>query len=83
METATIRIPEDKRNLLKAISSLEKRKMNDIIFTRTSDRWRENSRDFFRLRVGDYLVIFELDQQNKRIGILAICSLINPAAIIY
>jgi hypothetical protein len=31
METATIRIPEDKKNLLKAISSLEKRKMNDII----------------------------------------------------
>lgn len=31
METATIRIPEDKKNLLKAIASLEKRKMNDLI----------------------------------------------------
>lgn len=31
MDTATIRIPEDKKNLLKAISSLENRKMNDII----------------------------------------------------
>ncbi len=30
METATIRIPE-KKNLLKAISSLENRKMNEII----------------------------------------------------
>lgn len=31
METATIRIPEDKKNLLKAIASLESRKMNDIL----------------------------------------------------
>jgi predicted transcriptional regulator len=31
METATIRIPEDKKNLLKAIASLENRKMNDIL----------------------------------------------------
>lgn len=31
MATATIRIPEDKKNLLKAISSLENKKMNDII----------------------------------------------------
>jgi len=51
MGTATVRIPGDKRNLLKAISSLEKRKMNDIIFTRTSDRWRENSRDFSGLEL--------------------------------
>jgi hypothetical protein len=31
METATIRIPAQKKNILKAISSLENRKMNDII----------------------------------------------------
>ena len=31
METATIRIPEDKKNLLKAVASLENRKMNDIL----------------------------------------------------
>jgi len=31
METATIRIPEDKKNLLKAVASLENRKMNDLI----------------------------------------------------
>ena len=31
MGTATIRIPEDKKNILKAISSLENKKMNDII----------------------------------------------------
>jgi hypothetical protein len=31
MESATIRIPEDKKNILKAISSLENKKMNDII----------------------------------------------------
>ena len=31
METATIRIPEDKKNLLKAVASLENRKMNDLV----------------------------------------------------
>lgn len=31
MNTATIRIREDKKNMLKAISSLENKKMNDII----------------------------------------------------
>ncbi len=31
METATIRIPEKKKNLLKAAASLENRKMNDIL----------------------------------------------------
>jgi hypothetical protein len=31
METATIRIPEDKKNLLKAVASLENKKMNDLI----------------------------------------------------
>ena len=31
MNTATIRIPEEKKNMLKAISSLENKKMNEII----------------------------------------------------
>jgi len=31
METSTIRIPEEKKNLLKAIASLENKKMNDVI----------------------------------------------------
>jgi len=31
METATIRIPEEKKNLLKAVASLENRKINDLI----------------------------------------------------
>jgi len=31
MATATIRIPEDKKNILKAISSLENKKLNEII----------------------------------------------------
>jgi hypothetical protein len=31
MKTATIRIPEGKKNLLKAVASLENRKMNDLI----------------------------------------------------
>lgn len=37
METATIRIPEDKKNLLKAVASLENRKMNDIIIDLIDD----------------------------------------------
>jgi len=31
MDTATIRIPEQKKNLLKAAASLENRKMNDVV----------------------------------------------------
>jgi PHD/YefM family antitoxin component YafN of YafNO toxin-antitoxin module len=31
METATIRITEDRKNLLKAAASLENRKMNDVV----------------------------------------------------
>jgi PHD/YefM family antitoxin component YafN of YafNO toxin-antitoxin module len=31
MQTATIRIPEEKKNLLKAAASLENRKMNDVV----------------------------------------------------
>jgi len=31
MTTATIRIPEDKKNILKAISSLENKKINEIV----------------------------------------------------
>jgi len=37
METATIRIPEDKKNLLKAVASLENRKMNDILMELIDD----------------------------------------------
>ena len=31
MTTATIRIPEDKKNILKAISSLENKKLTEVI----------------------------------------------------
>lgn len=31
MNTATIRIPEEKRNILKAISSMENKKLNEIV----------------------------------------------------
>ena len=37
METATIRIPEKKKNLLKAVASLENRKMNDILIDLIDD----------------------------------------------
>ncbi len=31
MNTATIRIPEEKKNILKAISSMQNRKLNEVI----------------------------------------------------
>ncbi len=31
MNTATIRIPEDKKNILKAISTMENRKLNEVV----------------------------------------------------
>jgi hypothetical protein len=48
METATIRIPEDKKNLLKAIASLENRKMNDLL-VHLIDDYAERSRETLEL----------------------------------
>ena len=31
MNTATIRVPEEKKNILKAISSMENRKLNEVV----------------------------------------------------
>ncbi|MBE0461230.1 MAG: hypothetical protein IBX60_06315 [Candidatus Aminicenantes bacterium] len=31
MNTATIRIPDDKKNILKAISSMENKKLNEVV----------------------------------------------------
>ena len=48
METATIRIPENKRNLLKAIASLENRKMNDVLID-LIDEYAERRRETLEL----------------------------------
>jgi predicted RNA-binding protein Jag len=48
METATIRIPEKKKNLLKAIASLENKKMNDIIVDLIDD-YAERRRESLEL----------------------------------
>ncbi len=48
METATIRIPEDKKNLLKAIASLENRKMNDLVVD-LIDEYAERRRETLEL----------------------------------
>ncbi len=48
METATIRIPEDKKNLLKAIASLENRKMNDLLVDLIDD-YAERSKETLEL----------------------------------
>ena len=44
METATIRIPAEKKKMLKTIASLENKKMNDIVVDLIDDyaeRWKE------------------------------------------
>ena len=48
METATIRIPEAKKNLLKAIASLENRKMNDLLVD-LIDEYAERRRETLEL----------------------------------
>lgn len=48
METATIRIPEDKKNLLKAIASLENKKMNDLLVD-LIDEYAERRRETLEL----------------------------------
>jgi hypothetical protein len=45
VQTATIRIPEAKKDLLKTIASLEKKKMNDLVVKLIDDyaeRYRES-----------------------------------------
>jgi mRNA-degrading endonuclease RelE of RelBE toxin-antitoxin system len=136
MDTAAIRIPEDKKNILKAISTIENKKLNEVVvelideyierhyetlellsipglyetLTRASKEFKEGKginkkkashilealeelektenplihkdvrpligklRGFYRLRVGEYRIIFELDRKNKRIGIDLIVS---------
>jgi len=48
MATATIRIPEDKKNMLKAISSLENRKLKDVI-TELIDEYIERHKETLEL----------------------------------
>lgn len=48
METATIRITEEKKNLLKAVASLENRKMNDIVMD-LIDEYIESRRETLEL----------------------------------
>ena len=48
METATIRIPEAKKNLLKAIASLENKKMNDLLVD-LIDEYAERRRETLEL----------------------------------
>jgi hypothetical protein len=48
METATVRIPEAKKNLLKAIASLENKKMNDLLVD-LIDEYAERRRETLEL----------------------------------
>ena len=48
METATIRIPEVKKNLLRVIASLENKKMNDLIVD-LIDEYAERRRETLEL----------------------------------
>jgi len=48
MNTATIRIPEEKKNILKAISSMENRKLNEVIIE-LIDEYIERHRESLEL----------------------------------
>ncbi len=48
MQTATVRIPEEKKNLLKAIASLECRKMNDLLVD-LIDEYAEGRKETLKL----------------------------------
>lgn len=67
MSTATVRIPEDKKNTLKAISSLENKKMNEII-VEMIDEYVERHRETLELLSipGLYEKLIESSEEFKR-----------------
>jgi len=68
METATIRIPEEKKNLLKAAASLENRKMNDIIIE-LIDEYIERRRETLELlAIPGFLRRIKTSQREYREG---------------
>ncbi len=82
MSTATLRIPEEKRDLLKIIASVERREMKDII-AELIDEYVERHRETLellsrpewveeRLRVGGWRVLFTPNTEERFLYVFAI-----------
>ncbi|MBP7707198.1 MAG: hypothetical protein KA243_08135 [Candidatus Aminicenantes bacterium] len=68
METATIRIPEDKKNLLKAAASLENRKMNDVVIELIDDYIERHKETMELLAIPGLLRKIRTSQREYREG---------------
>lgn len=68
MQTATIRIPEDKKDLLKTIASLEKKKMNDIVVKLIDDYAERRKETLELLAIPGFLKEIRKSQREVREG---------------
>lgn len=68
METATIRIPAEKKNLLKTIASLENKKMNDIIVDMIDDYAERRRETLELLAIPGFLKQIERSRREIREG---------------
>ena len=68
METATIRIPEEKKNLLKAAASLENRKMNDIVIELIDEYIESRKETLELLAIPGFLRRIRTSQREYREG---------------
>lgn len=68
METATIRIPAEKKNLLKTIASLENKKMNDIIVDMIDDYAERRRETLELLAIPSFLEKIERSRREIREG---------------
>lgn len=67
MSTATIRIPEEKRNILKAISSMENKKLNEVV-VEMIDEYIERHKETLELLSipGFYDTLMESSEEFKK-----------------
>jgi PHD/YefM family antitoxin component YafN of YafNO toxin-antitoxin module len=68
MDTATIRIPEEKKNLLKAAASLENRKMNDVVIELIDEYIESHKETLELLAIPGFLRKIRAAQQEFREG---------------
>jgi hypothetical protein len=68
METATIRIPAEKKNLLKTIASLERKNMNDIIVKLIDDYADRRKETLELLAIPGFLEKIEAASREIREG---------------
>lgn len=67
MNTSTIRIPEEKKNILKAISSMENRKINEVIVELIDEYIERHKESLDLLSIpGFYEELIDSSKQFKR-----------------